>query len=302
MQQVQPQPFSVIDDIKMNIKSTKKVSSDEYLIFIDDYRLEAFGFPISQPLRQKKRQLLDRNMVLLLNSEILQDTTPDGVYTWVLYKTKNSHIILFSPVETLIEFSNKHSNMNIIAYERGLIPTRMQFDEDYSKNLPKSHILYAGEVKKRNNRLTFNFMSGTYSLKIKTEILKTDMQHLEKNVWFQSLVNILEKLEFPISKCQTSHSTKSFSISPGRKDCIIRFTSRNLISWKTIPFIKENYIHLQPFLNGRFVITDKPKPIGEKIRVHYSAIVMHENLPSKFKGKEPILPKELQHLIFLDEL
>ena len=130
MQQIQPQPFPVIDDIKMNIKSIKKVNEKDFLILIDNYRLEAFGYKKSPPLTQKNRQLLDRNMVLLVNSEILQDTTPDGVYTWVLYKTRNSHIILFSPVETLIEFSNKHSNMNIIAFERGLIPTRMQFDED----------------------------------------------------------------------------------------------------------------------------------------------------------------------------
>lgn len=302
MQQVSPQPFPIIDDIKMNIKSTKKVGSDEFIIFIDNYRLEAFGFSIAPPLRQKNRQLLDQNMVLLVNSEILQDTTPDGVYTWILYKTKNSHIILFSPVESLLEFSNKHSNMNIIAYERGLIPTIMDFDEYYMKKLPKSGILYAGEVKKRNNRLTFNFLSGTYSLKIKTEILKTHIQHLEKNVWFPSLVNILEKLEFPISRCQTSHSTKSFSISSIREDYIIRFTSHDLISWKTIPFIKENYIHLQPFLKGRFIITDKPKPIEKQIRLYYSAIFLYENLPPELKTKEPIVPIELENLVFLDEL
>ena len=177
----------------------------------------------------------------------------------------------------------------------------MKFDQDYLKKLPKSGVLYAGEVKKRNNRLTFNFLSGTYSLKIKTEILKTDAQHLERDCWFPSLVNILEKLDFPISKCQTSDSTKNFSISSNREDYIVRFTSRDLISWKTIPFIKENYIHLQPYLKGRFIITNNPKEIEKKMRLHYSAIFTYENLPPKFKTKEPKLPKELQNLEFLDE-
>ena len=301
MQQVQPQPFPVIDDIKMNIKSIKKVNEKDFLILIDNYRLEAFGYKISPPFTQKNRQLLDRNMVLLANSEILLDTTPDGVYTWVLYEQETLTLFLFSPVETLIEFSNKHSNMNIIAYQRGLIPTRMQFDEDYLKKVPKSGVLYAGEVRKRNNRLTFNFLSGTYSLKIKTEILKTDVKHLEKDCWFPSLVNILEKLDFPISKCQTSHSTKNFSISSSREDCIVRFTERDLISWKTIPFIKENYVYLQPFLKGRFIITETPKQIEKQMRFHYSAIFTYENLPAKFKTKKPQLPKELQNLKFLDE-
>lgn len=301
MEQVEPHPFPIIEDIKMNIKSTKKVNKNDFLILIDNYRLEAFGYRKSHPSRQRDHQLLDRNMVLLVNSEILQHTTPDGVYTWVLYKTRNTHIILFSPVESLIEFSNKHSNMNIIAYKRGLIPTEMQFDEDYLKKVPKSGILYAGEVKKKNNRLTFNFLSGTYSLKIKNEILKTDCQYLEKNVWFPSLVNILEKLEFSISKCQTSQSTKRLSIScSAKKDYIIRFTSQDLISWKTIPFIKDNYVHLQSFLKGRFIITDNPKPIEKQLRIHYSAIFTYENLPPKFKTQKPTLPKELENLVFLD--
>lgn len=300
MKQVEPHPFPIIDDIKMNIKSTKKVNEKDFLILIDDYRLEAFGYEQSLPFRERDRQLLNRSMTLLTNTEILDDINPDGVYTWVLYKTKNSHIILFSPVETLIEFSNKHSNMNIIAYERGLIPTEMQFDEDYLKKVPKSGVLYAGEVKKRNNRLTFNFMSGTYSLKIKTEILKTDVEYLEENIWFPSLVNILEKLDFPISKCETSHSTKTFFISSDREDCIVRFTNRDLISWKTIPFIKEKYTQLQPLLKGRFIITDNPKPIEKQIRLHYSAIFTYENLPPKYKTQEPTFPKELKNLIFID--
>lgn len=189
-------------------------------------------------------------MKLLANTEILDDTNPDGVYTWVLYKKKNSHLILFSPVESLIEFSNKHSNMNIVAYDRGLIPTEMKFDEDYLKKVPKSGVLYAGEVKKRNNRLTFNFLSGTYSLKIKTEILKENIDFVEENVWFPSLAEILGTLNFPISRCETSRSTQNFFISSTREDCIVRFTNRDLISWKTIPFVKEKYIALQPLLKG----------------------------------------------------
>ena len=43
MTQVKPHPFPIIDDIKMNIKSTKKVNEKDFLIMIDNYHLDAFG-------------------------------------------------------------------------------------------------------------------------------------------------------------------------------------------------------------------------------------------------------------------
>lgn len=302
MKEVSPKFFPIIDDIKINIKTAKKVNETESVVFLDDYRLEVFGFKQSKHLTQKKIQLLNRSMVLLINNEILHDGTPDGVYTWILYKTRNSHLIVFSPVESLVEFSNKHSNMNIIAYERGFIPTRMEFDQDYEGKVKKTGILYAGEVKKRNNRLTFNFLSGTYSLKIKNELSKQKAIDLERNIWFPSLVTILDNLDFPISECQTSHSTQSYNIGSVKNNLIVRYTSRDLVTWKNIPFHKENYIVLQPFLQGRFVITNNPAGIVKQNRVYYNNIIHYNTLPPKYKGDKPKFPEELKNLVFLDEL
>ena len=244
---------------------------------------------------KKKVDLLNRNLILFINDEILLDSTPDGVYSWILYKINiNKYMIVFSPVESLVEFSNKHSNMNLIAFERGLIPTRIEFDLNQEKKVKKSQILYAGEVLKKNKHLTFNFLSGTYSFNIKQEFLSQQQKpDVEIKKWFPSLLKILEdKLFFPIS-------------SKSKADCTIDYTTENLITWQNVPFDKENYILIQPLLQGRFILLDNLKTAKELRKIinrYFNELFNYDNLPAKFKqGTRPKLPEDLKTLDFLDK-
>lgn len=312
-QQIIPSSFAIFNNLKMNLKNPKKVGKNEILILIDNYHLEKFEMTTSpslitrtkkhdektlQQLRKKKVDLLNRNLILFINDEILLDSTPDGVYSWILYKVNiNKYMIVFSPVESLVEFSNKHSNMNLIAFERGLIPTRIEFDLNQEKKVKKSQILYAGEVLKKDKDLTFNFLSGTYSFNIKQEFLSQQQKpDVERKKWFPSLLKILEdKLFFPIS----SGSSKS------KGDCTIHYTTENLITWEKVPFRKENYVLIQPLLEGRFVLLDNLKTAKELRKIisrHYNELFNYDNLPAKFKkGTKPKLPEELKTLNFLDK-
>ncbi len=275
-----------------------KISEKESVVEVSNNDLQLLGLPLAEKSVHSKLQTLNQQIVILVNTEILDRRIPNGVYTWIMYLIRNKPFIIFSPVETLAEFSNKHNNMNYIASKRKLVPTKLSFHEMGQKK-QKTTILYAGECKKENKTLTFNFMSGTYSLKIKQALPQNQKHQVQTKEWFPSLKNYLKELDFPIS----DPSGKS----PKSTDCKIEYSKENFINWKHVKFVKENYIVLQPHRKSRYIL-GSPKDLRQirnKINRYIFDLETFQRMPKKYRLSDdpPELPEDLRSsLHFIDEM
>lgn len=298
-----------------------KVSETKYLAEIPNRDLKVLKQPLAKETKNSTVQTLDQQIVILVNNEILNPRIPNGVYTWIMYLihhndrkknyigriigrdksgTEDIPVIIFSPVETLVEFSNKHNNMNFIAWKRKLIPTKVSFDEMGVKKR-KTSILYAGECLKTRKSLTFNFMSGSYSLKIKQSLPQNQKHQLQTREWFPSLKQNLKTLNFPIGKVN------------GRvTNWTINYSTKNFVNWKYVKFKKENYIILQPHRKSRFVMGTKEniKNLRTTINKYISDLQsfprfkrIMDRIQKDNKLQPPSMPENLNSLLdFIDEM
>ena len=275
-----------------------KISENKFVVEIPNTDLELLGLPIAKKNNLTKLQTLDQQMVILVNQEILDPKIPNGIYTWIMYCIQNKPFIIFSPVETFSEFSNKHNNMNYIASKRNIIPTKLYFNEMGEKK-KKTSILYAGECKKEKKTLTFNFLSGTYSLKIKQSLAQNQKQQIQKKDWFPSLKDYLKELEFPIQGTnQKSSKTTNWTIE---------YSKENFINWNHVKFRKEKYILLQPHRKSRYIIgsAKEIRDIRKKINRYIFDLETFHRMPKTYRLSDhpPELPKDLKDsLHFLDEM
>jgi hypothetical protein len=130
---------------------------------------------------EKVYKLLE-NFSVCNEKELLNDCCSDGIYTWLIYSNEGSDEIKFAATEVVSPYEIGTNHQSIA----------------YNKKINASLIYGAGELKKSNNLITFNLISGTYTKKI----VQYDFNKTKKNI----IVN--KFLEFFIHQSQPKFEIK----------------------------------------------------------------------------------------------
>jgi hypothetical protein len=97
----------------------------------------------------------------------------DGIYTWLLYSNNNSDEIKFMATEVVSPYEIGTNHQSIA----------------YNKRVNASFIYGAGELKKKENNITFNIISGTYT----KNIIGYDFEKVKTNIIVNKFINIFQK-------------------------------------------------------------------------------------------------------------
>jgi hypothetical protein len=295
-QEIFPFQHVVSDVVGLRLLTERQVGENMFIRLVYDTTLDIMGIKTVNRKQKTEMEFVQKQNQgkIYVNHEIM--SAPDGVYTWILYKVDRRNILVSCPVQTILEYTNRHTIINYIAYKHGLIK-----NEDISMNIQsssqKSYIYYAGEFKKNGDGLEFNFQSGTYSVPNKNE--------LEKNLKFNKLLtNIEKKWCEHFMKCLDNFG---FDMANMHYVDFENKTSPNstFINFRNIPFIPENYTKLQPYIQGRWIFTDTKKNIvtlRKKISLFENQYMTWEGLIRIPKYKDEPKPTFTEQLPFLDRL
>jgi hypothetical protein len=139
----------------------------------------------------------------------------NGIYTWLIYSNEESDQIKFAATQVLSPYEIGTNHQSIA----------------YNKKVNASLIYGAGELKKSNNLITFNLISGTYTKKI----VQYDFTKTKKDI----IVN--KFLEFFNSELTQDHFKIVFD--EYRESCDSYIHSVNTVSNKLLELYKiNNYI------------------------------------------------------------
>lgn len=295
-QEIFPFQHAVSDTVGLRLMTERQVDNNMFVRLVYDTTLDTMGMKTANRKQGTSIQFVQRQNhgKIYVNHDIM--SAPDGVYTWILYKVDRKNVLVSCPVQTILEYTNRHTIINYIAYKNGLIKT-----ENMSMNIQsptqKSYIYYAGEFKKRGNILEFNFQSGTFSVPNKTE--------LEKNPRFNKVLANIEKIwckhfmrclgDFGFNKANMQYVDFEDKSSP----------NSTFIKYQNVPFIIENYTKIQPYIGGRWIFSHTKKDLGILKR----KISMFENQYMNWEGmiripqfKDEPKPEFTEKLPFLDEI
>ena len=285
----------ISDFVGIRLISTRQVSPNLWISLIDNCNLENWGFQGTSEKQKSPMQFVQSQIgeKIYVNNQILN--APDGVYTWILYQVKNATVLVSCPVQTLLEYTNRHTVINYLAYKKGIIKNQ-NISSNLSQKSQKSYIYYAGEFKKHGDVLEFNFQSGTYSFPNKGEIEKNPefnktLTNIE-SFWHEHFIKCLNDFGFDTSK---THYV-DFEDKKNPKSTFIKY--------QNIPFVAENYIKLQPYLQGRWIYAstyNEINKIKKKIRLYENALMTWEGLIRIPKFKDEEKPKFEGNFTFLDK-
>ena len=236
-QEIFPFQHTVSDTVGLRLMTERQVDSNMFVRLVYDATLDTMGMKTANRKQGTSIQFVQRQNQgkIYVNHDIM--SAPDGVYTWILYKVDRKNVLVSCPVQTILEYTNRHTIINYIAYKNGLIK-----NENMSMNIQssaqKSYIYYAGEFKKSGSILEFNFQSGTFSVPNKND--------LEKNPKFNRLVTSIEKIwcvhfltclkDFGFNTAKMHYVDFEDKTSP----------NSTFIKYQNVPFIVENYTKIQP--------------------------------------------------------
>jgi hypothetical protein len=285
----------VSDTVGLRLLTGRQVSDNLFIKLVSDIELEMMGLKTAKKKQRNAMQFVQSQNQgkIYVNNQILE--APDGVYTWILYKVDSKTILVSCPVQTLMEYTNRHTIINYIAYKHGIIKNQNISSDVHQSQ--KSFIYYGGEFKKNGNDLEFNFQSGTYSVPNKFEMEKNPKFNKTltqvENIWCEHFLTCLQNFGFDTSK--THYVDFEDKTSP----------QSTFIKYKNIPFIAENYIKMQPYIEGRWIIGSNKKELNDlkkKITSFQNAYIQWEGLiriPEFKNEKKPVFECSLP---FLDEI
>ncbi len=292
-------PFQhiVSDVVGLRLLTQRRVGENMFIRLVSDPTLAIMGKKISGRKQRTEMDFVQNQNQgkIYVNHEIM--SAPDGVYTWILYKVNDRKKVLVScPVQTIFEYTNRHTIINYLAYEHGLIKSE-KLSMNIQSPTQKSYIYYAGEFKKTDNKLEFNFQSGTYSV--------ANKRKLEEDPKFGKILadieskwckNFLESLEvFGFERSNLHYVDYEDKSNP----------NSTFINYKNVPFIPDNYIKLQPYIQGRWIFASTKKDIdaiGKKISFFSSAYMNWEGMIRIPQFKDEKKPEYSEEIPFLDQL
>ena len=90
------------------------------------------------------------NFSVCNEKELLNDENENGIYTWIIYSEENSSDIKFMATKVLSPYEIGTTHQSIA----------------YNKRVNANLIYGAGELKKKDNLIIFNLISGTYTKRL----------------------------------------------------------------------------------------------------------------------------------------
>lgn len=138
----------------------------------------------------KVLEFLD-NFEVLNQEKIL--TANDGVYNWILYSEKDSDDIKFAAtqIESPYEIGTTHQSLA------------------YNKKVNASLIYGAGELRKEDNKITFNVLSGTYTYNIQASTF--DFDRIVTRQIIDKFIELFPESVYEDCKDSYVHSLKTVS-------------------------------------------------------------------------------------------
>jgi hypothetical protein len=125
--------------------------------------------------------------------ELLSDKCKDGIYTWLIYSNEDDDKIRFAVTKVLSPYEIGTNHQSIA----------------YNKKVNASLIYGAGELKKSNNLITFNLISGTYTKKIVQYDFSDDKKNIIINKFIEFFSSQFES-QFKINYDKVYHSCDSY--------------------------------------------------------------------------------------------
>ena len=139
---------------------------------------------------EKVYKLLE-NFSIYDEKELLNDCCSDGIYTWLIYSNEELDKIKFAATEVVSPYEIGTNHQSIA----------------YNKKINASLIYGAGELKKSNNQITFNLISGTYTKKI----VQYDFSKTKKNIIVNKFLEFfLHQPQFEVKFDQNCESCDSY--------------------------------------------------------------------------------------------
>ena len=167
---------------------------------------------------EKVYKLLE-NFSTYNEKELLNTNCKDGIYTWLIYSDEENDQIKFAVTEVVSPYEIGTNHQSIA----------------YNKKVNASLIYGAGELKKYNNKITFNLISGTYTKKI----VQYDFSKTKKNI----IVN--KFLEFFNSELTQDHFKINYDTDCESCDSYIH--SVNTVSNELLELYKNNNYIVRTF-------------------------------------------------------
>lgn len=151
---------------------------------------KVYGFSNINNDISKVLEFLD-NFEVLNQEEIL--TANDGVYNWIIYSEKDSDDIKFAAtqIESPFEIGTTHQSLA------------------YNKKVNASLIYGAGELRKEDNKITFNVLSGTYTYNIQASTF--DFDRIVTRQIINKFIDLFPESTYEETRTSYVHSLKTIS-------------------------------------------------------------------------------------------